>query len=222
MKEPPPAKNLFLALFACAALFCSCAEDSIKMDFAQAYIVFDWQDYENPPDQSLALFMSFASNVRRLESVNVRRGEFSWVAESPIMMQAGENQWAIVSRLEPPGLNNGTGGAFETGAYSVECVDAAGEKSESRFNLAYNSSLIQSKAEEALQSLPNAYKRLAVYSEANELLFFSAPQDNWYDDASIFRGVKNSSFYRETYMAGSVFCFMPKIYKDGEKPDGLE
>lgn len=194
----------------------------MNISYTQAYLVFDWQDSENLPDQRLCVFEELSSNVRRLESISVRKGSFAWNVDVPILLQAGGRQWAGGARLEPPLAENGETGVFEQGEYVVECVDAAGQKAESTFSIVYNAGLLEAKSGEVLDIVKGAQKKFAVYSETNELLYFDAPKENWFDADSVFKAVKNSSFYRETYSTGSVICFMPKIFKDGDKSDGLE
>lgn len=227
MKKPPPATNfnfpLLLALFfSFALLFCACSEDPISFSYAQPYLVFDWENEEDPPKQRLGVFMSFSSNVRRLESFSVRNSNFTWNVEAPIMFLAGERQWAGSVHLEPPAALNGEAGLFSNGPYSVECVDAAGKSSQGSFSLGYNSALTEAKAAEAEGLLKAPIKKVAVYSESSELLYFDVEKPDWIDDKDIFRKVKNSSYFRRTLTAGNVVCFMPKIFKDGDKSDGLE
>ena len=206
----------------CPLFFCACAEDPVNISYTQAYLVFDWQDEENPPEQRLCVFEELSSNVRRLESISVRRGSFVWNVDAPILLQTGERQWAGGARLEPPLADNGETGIFEQGEYFVECLDSAGEKADSTFSIVYNAALLEAKSGEVGEIVKSAQKKLAVYSETNELLYFDAPRENWFDAEAVFKAVKNSSFYRETFSTGSVICFMPKILKDGDKSDGLE
>ena len=124
--------------------------------------------------------------------------------------------------MEPPIKPNGEAGVFESGSYSVECMDAAGEKASANFMISYNAALLEAKPAEVEGIIPAAYKRLAVYSDSNELLYFDAPKENWFEAEAVFKGVKNSCFYREVLSAGTVVCLMPKIYKDGEKSDESE
>ena len=174
------------------------------------------------PKQRLSVFMNFTSNVRRLESFSVRNSNFLWNVEAPILLQVGGKQWAGSVHLEPPFFLNGEKGDFANGLYEVECVDAAGKSSKGNFSLGYNVKLLEAKAGEVEKILAKPTKRVAVYSESSELLYFDAEKPEWDSDESVFKAVKNSSFLRRAFMAGNVICFMPKIYKDGEKSDGLE
>ncbi len=192
------------------------------MAYTQASLVLDWQDNENPPLSRLSVFVNLSSNARRLESIQVRKGDFTWNIDSPILFESAERQWAGSPRLQPPAGRNGSPGVFEEGLYTVECVDASGEKAAGTFTLSYNAALLNAKAGEVEGILRSPQKRFALYSDSNELLYYDAAKDNWRDDEAIFKGVKDSSFYRSALSAGSAVCFMPKIFKDGEKTDGLE
>lgn len=182
----------------------------------------DWQENDGFPEQRLSVFVELASNVRRVEYLCVKYGDYVWTVESPVLLESGGRQWAGSPRLEPPPGANGTKGAFAPGDYIVECVDSAGEKTEGTFFVAYDKTLLEADVQGLLEKLPATRERYAVYSDSNELLYFDMANDRWYDDDAIFKDVKDSSFYRKALLSGNVVCFMPKIFKDGEKPDGLE
>ena len=227
MKEPPPAKNFIfpLALFFLAffsAVLCSCSEDPVDLAFVQYNLILDWNEADKAPEARLSVFAEMNSNVRRLESISVQKDGYFWTIDSPLALQGNGKQWAGSSHLEPPPKEEGAGGAFPQGQYFVECVDAAGKKADGSFNLSYNADLLAASADRALNLFPSVQKRVAVYSDANELLYFDTRKDNWIDDDSVFKGVKNSSFFRESFLIGNILCLMPKIYKNGEKSDGLD
>lgn len=152
----------------------------------------------------------------------MRNSNYVWNVDSPILFLSGDRQWAGASRLEPPPAENGESGNFDFGAYSVECVDAAGKTDQGTFSIGFNRSLLEATADKVSEIIPTAALRVAVYSESNELLYYDAPKDDWDDDARVFKSVKSSSYFRRSYVYGNLICFMPKIYKDGEKPDELE
>ena len=206
----------------CAAAFCSCSDDPINFSYVQPYFVLDWEDAEALPKQRLSVFINFSSNVRRLDSFSVKNSNYLWNVEAPVLLQAGDRQWAGSVHLEPPVFLNGEAGSFSSGLYEVECVDAAGKSSTGNFSLGYNAALLESKAGDVEKILSGPMKRVAVYSESSELLYFDVEKPERLSDESVFKSVKNSSFLRRTLTAGNVICFMPKIYKDGEKSDGLE
>ena len=227
MNKPPPATNftfpLFIAsLILAAPFFLACSDDPVHVSSTQSYLVLDWPDEESFPSQRLSVFVELGSNARRVERLSIKHGDYVWNVESPILIQSAGRQWAGSSRLEPPQGINGAAGVFEAGDYFVECVDAAGKSSEGTFFVAYDKSLLETLAADLPQKLPAVRERLAVYSESNELLYYDVRNDKWYDDAMVFKGVKNSSFYRKALMSGTVVCFEPKIFKDGEKSDESE
>ena len=228
MKKPPPAINLYfslaaiLALFFFAPLLVSCSDDPVALAATQSQLVFDWPDYESVPEQRLSVFVEFSSNVRRVELITVRHGQFVWNIENPVMIQAGDRQWAGASNLEPPPGENAVSGVFESGLYSVECVDAQGEKTQGSFSINYDREIMSDNAASFVEKGIFKNARVAVYSESNELLYFDVKKENWIDAETLFKGVKNSSLYRDVFMSGNLICFMPKIFKGGEKADVLE
>ncbi len=227
MKKPPPADNFFSALFVLSIaffsfVFCACSDEPVKVSFTQAYLILDWENEEDFPVERLSVFLNLSTDVRRVDYFTVKNSEYTWNVESPIMFEAGDRQWIGSSSLSPPSALNAEPGIFPNGSYSVQCVDAAGRDSSSSFFLNYNMALLETKAGDVESILASAAKRISVYSESNELLYFDTQKDEWRDDKDIFANIKDSYYYRKSYVSGNLFCFMPKIYKDGEKPDGLE
>lgn len=235
MKKPPPAdnRNFSLAFFIAAAfvfsfsLF-SCSDDPVATAAVQANLIMDWEDGQSLPVERLSVFVELSSNVRRVESFSVKSGEYSWNVDSPILFESGSRKWAGWTHLEPPPAAPGKRAAFPLGSYEAECVDAAGKKDKAVFAIVINAALREATSDkiEGLVSVPQ--KRVAVYSDSGELLYFDSAKNNWLNDEAIFSGVKDSAYYRNSISAGSALCFMPKIYKDkkenenGEQSNGLE
>ena len=233
MNEPPPANNCkptLLFLLLALALFCaaSCSEDPIDAASVQANLILDWEDDQSLPSERLSVFIELSSNVRRVESFTVASGEYSWNVDSPILFESGGRQWAGWPHLEPPPAKNGQRPLFPLGNYEVECVDAAGKKDKATFSIIINAALLDANASQVEGLIHAPQKRVAVYSDSGELLYFDSAKSNWLGGATIFNGVKDSSYYRDTIASGSALCFMPKKYKDnkenknGEQSDGLE
>lgn len=230
MKKPPPADNFFFAVFFSLAAFfslplCSCSDDAVDAASAQANLILDWEDEQSLPTERLSVFVEISSNVRRLESFSVKSGPYTWNVDSPIVFMAGENQWAGWPRLEPPLVDAKERPLFPLGNYQIECVDAAGKKDTASFSITFNAALLDATVDKVEGLLPAPQKRIAVYSESNELLYFDSPKSSWLNDESIFKDVKDSSYYRNTIANGNALCFFPKKFKEakeGEKPDAVE
>ena len=230
MKKPPPADNRIFSLFLLlpalfAFCFCSCSDDAVDVTTVSANLILDWQDERSLPEERLSVFVEVSSNARRVESFSVKSGDYTWNVESPILFQDQNRQWAGWPHLSPPPGSDGERGLFPLGEYLVECVDAAGKKDTATFSIVINAALLDSDPRQAESILYYVTKKVAVYSESNELLYFDAAKNNWFDDAAIFAGVNDSAFYRNTLSSGSALCLMPKIFKeskDGKKSDGLE
>lgn len=215
MEKPPPEKfNLislsFLAF--CFVLF-SCAEDGVDAPEAQANIVFDFEDEKNP-SQRLSVFVAVFSNVRRVENISVKHGEYFWKIENPILFQSQENSWAGYMHLSPPSNLK----KIPRGEYSFECVDAAGNSAQGNFLIDYDENLFGEFSSEKFSG-GKWSERIAVYSEIGELLHFSKNEKN-YDDEKFFRDIKDSHFLRHVYQAQNVICLGPKIFKGGVDENG--
>ncbi|MBR5966945.1 MAG: hypothetical protein IK015_12600 [Treponema sp.] len=233
MNKPPPAANFKPSLFVLLAAFFavslySCSEDPVAAASVQAHLILDWEDDQSLPVERLSVFIETSSNVRRVESFLVKSGDYTWNVDSPIAFQSGDRQWVGWPHLEPP-----PGAArplFPLGNYQVECVDAAGKKDTATFSIVINAALLDAQAVQVENLISAPQKRIAVYSDSNELLYFDTAKNNWIGDTAIFSSVKDSSYYRTSIAAGSALCFLPKKFKeakeqetkDGEQSDGLE
>ncbi len=228
MSKPPPDCKIFISLFSVlllnsfALVISACSEDPVNVSAVNASVVFDWQDNETLPSQRLSVFVETVSNVRRVESLLVKNTDYSWNIESPLMVRDGQRQWAGYMHLEPPPAGDDGLGKFPQGLYSLECIDAAGHKSGQTFTVHYNYDLLKTYAVQAEEKISEMNKKIAVYSEQDELLFFDKPSDRWLDDAAVFKNVRHSFYMRKAYIGGGVICLLPKIYKEGANPDGID
>lgn len=214
--------------------FFSCSDDPVDTAAVQAHLILDWEDEQSLPVERLSVFVEVSSNVRRVESFSVKNGDYTWNVDSPIVFQSGDRQWVGWPHLEPP--PNAARPLFPLGSYSVECVDAAGKKDTGLFSIVINAALLDANASQVDGLITAPQRRVAVYSESNELLYFDTARNNWLSDEAIFSGVKDSSYYRNTIASGSAICFLPKKMKEqpketetietenneGEQSDGLE
>ena len=215
MEKPPPEKFNFLSLpfLAFCFLFVSCAENNVDAPEAQANIVFDFEDEKNPA-QRLSVFVSVFSNVRRVENISVKHGEYFWKIENPILFQSQENSWAGYMHLSlPSNLEK-----FPRGEYFFACVDAAGNSAQGNFLIDYEEDLLGEFSSEKFSG-GKWSERIALYSEIGELLHFSKNEKN-YGDEKFFHDIKDSHFLRHVYQARNVICLGPKIFKGGVDENG--
>lgn len=217
MEEPPPNKICFLAILFIAICFCvSCTEDKVAIVYAKPNIVLDFAE-TGIPLQRLSVFVQITSNVRRLDYIVVKSGEYTWTIEEPFIFEYEEKSWAGYMHLEPPSNL----GKFPKGKYSFEVVDAIGGKAEGSFSVSYDDELIDKEFSAKIFSARKWKERVAVYSEQSELLYFDAPKEDWKNDKQVFSFVKDSDFLRCVFEIGMQICFAPKIYKDGGSKNEL-
>lgn len=212
MNEPPPNK---LFLFLLPLLFCACSDDALDLARINSSLVLDFADSESLPSQRLSVWAEVSSNVRRVESILVQNGEYSWRIDEPLLISEGQRQWAGYMRLEPSPLEN----SFVPGSYSVKITDAAGNTADGSFRLSYDMELSEKNAAFASEKLSAAVSRVAVYSESGDLLYFAKGEPSWYTDSDIFRAYKDADFFRRVISGGGVVCLLPKTYRDGDKSD---
>ena len=217
MDKPPPCKIHFFSILFSVLVFASCTEDSIAIVSSDAKIVFDFEDEDNPV-QRLSVFVKPSSNVRRIESIDVKFSDgkemYSWKIENPILFQSGKESWAGYPHLEASGNLK----KFPKGSYDFECVDAAGNSEQGIFFVDYDENLLGGFSSENFLG-EKWSEQVALYSGIGELLVLSKNEKK-YGDEKFFQDIKDSNFLRHIYQARNVICLGPKVFKGGVDENG--
>lgn len=217
MDKPPPCKIHFFSILFSVLVFASCTEDSIAIVSSDAKIVFDFEDEGNPV-QRLSVFVKPSSNVRRIESIDVKFSDgkemYSWKIENPILFQSGKESWAGYPHLEASANLK----KFPKGSYDFECVDAAGNSEHGIFFVDYDENLLGGFSSENFSG-EKWSEQVALYSGIGELLVLSKNEKK-YGDEKFFQDIKDSNFLRHIYQARNVICLGPKVFKGGVDENG--
>lgn len=217
MDKPPPYKIHFFSILFSVLVFASCTEDSIAIVSSDAKIVFDFEDEGNPV-QRLSVFVKPSSNVRRIESIDVKFSDgkemYSWKIENPILFQSGKESWAGYPHLEASANLK----KFPKGSYDFECVDAAGNSEQGIFFVDYDENLLGEFSSENFSG-EKWSEQVALYSGIGELLVLSKNEKK-YGDEKFFQDIKDSNFLRHIYQARNVICLGPKVFKGGVDENG--
>ena len=217
MEKPPPCKIHFFSILFSVLVFASCTEDSIAIVSSDAKIVFDFEDEGNPV-QRLSVFVKPSSNVRRIESIDVKFSDgkemYSWKIENPILFQSGKESWAGYPHLEASANLK----KFPKGSYDFECVDAAGNSEQGIFFVDYDENLLGEFSSENFLG-EKWSEQVALYSGIGELLVLSKNEKK-YGDEKFFQDIKDSNFLRHIYQARNVICLGPKVFKGGVDENG--
>lgn len=217
MDKPPPCKIHFFSILFSVLVFASCTEDSIAIVSSDAKIVFDFEDEGNPV-QRLSVFVKPSSNVRRIESIDVKFSDgkemYSWKIENPILFQSGKESWAGYPHLEASANLK----KFPKGSYDFECVDAAGNSEQGIFFVDYDENLLGGFSSENFSG-EKWSEQVALYSGIGELLVLSKNEKK-YGDEKFFQDIKDSNFLRHIYQARNVICLGPKVFKGGVDENG--
>ena len=217
MDKPPPCKIHFFSILFSVLVFASCTEDSIAIVSSDAKIVFDFEDEGNPV-QRLSVFVKPSSNVRRIESIDVKFSDgkemYSWKIENPILFQSGKESWAGYPHLEASANLK----KFPKGSYDFECVDAAGNSEQGIFFVDYDENLLDEFSSENFLG-EKWSEQVALYSGIGELLVLSKNEKK-YGDEKFFQDIKDSNFLRHIYQARNVICLGPKVFKGGVDENG--
>ena len=217
MDKPPPCKIHFFSILFSVLVFASCTEDSIAIVSSDAKIVFDFEDEGNPV-QRLSVFVKPSSNVRRIESIDVKFSDgkemYSWKIENPILFQSGKESWAGYPHLEASANLK----KFPKGNYDFECVDAAGNSEQGIFFVDYDENLLGEFSSENFSG-EKWSEQVALYSGIGELLVLSKNEKK-YGDEKFFQDIKDSNFLRHIYQARNVICLGPKVFKGGVDENG--
>lgn len=218
MDYPPVAIRLSFLIFSLLLIFTGCSSHGIEITFYEVNVVFDYQDESSFPTESLAVFLGFSSDVRRIEGMTVRCNENRelWTVGDPVIFGEGSSQWMGYSGLKAP-----DGEVIHNGSYTVKVTDSEGHQKEGAFMLDADERFRKLYSVQVKETFnENVRERIAVYSSDGELLFFDRPKEEWKNDDDLFwRTFKDAHHVRTVYSSGNTVCLMPVIYKSNNKQE---
>ncbi|MCR4823638.1 MAG: hypothetical protein K5873_12290 [Treponema sp.] len=197
---------IFLAFF--SFFIFSCSDSEADVAIVTSSIIFDYYDNESLPSQRLAVFLQVTNDVQRTDSFTISHDKsgYSWNVVKPGIFRGMNKNYAYSANLSAP-----VGEYIPTGLYSVVYFDAAGSEDSVTFSVNYKEELKSSKASDCQQILGNSIENIAIYDDAEELLFMGKAKSNWKTNANILKDYKLASTKRICYVnpGNTVICMMP-------------
>lgn len=185
-------------------------------------MVYDFKDEDSFPESRLSVFLQVEGNVRHGESILLASDESSleWRCSGKdlVKIERGGNCWAGSCNFYPV-----KGECFPEGKYTVIYEDKAERESEMEFSLSYPEKISACKVADIPDAIEIPYKKkIAVYSNKDELLFLGDKPLHWEDNEDVLMDYNNAWFTRVcyTFSKNTVYCLMPPVElgnKDFEK-----
>lgn len=214
-------QKIYLIIAAAASFFfLSCAESTPELSSVTGTAVFDFADNNSVPSVRISLFVSTASDARRVQKITATclKSGYQWIIDNPRVISSDGKQWAGYTNIEPR-----TGETIATGKYSVLYTDAAGRETDMYFNISYPESLLTAKTDTIRACITSPLEdTAALYDAAGQLIYFGKAKESWqtadkvlfdYPDALIRRSCLSTPDL-------SVICMLPPENLKQTKTDG--
>lgn len=202
-----------------AVLLFSCSSSSPELSVATGTVIFEYKDEVSLPETRLAVFASARSDTRRVSTITMRSDltNYMWKSASPQVFQAGGYYWVGHHNFSPKEDES-----LPKGRYTFFYKDLAGEEAKMNFMVSYPDEILTASAAEAVELAASSSameKRIALYDEDGNIVFFDKPKSAWTDWKQIRReynvAVKKRYVYCKTDF--SVMIFMPVDYWKSEE-----
>lgn len=192
----------------------SCSSEDPSVSSSSYKLIYDFKDEESLPDVSLSVFVAVESDETRGESLRIinEKSGLEWKCSGAELrkIEANEdNKWVGYTNFRPA-----KDSSFPKGLYSVCYEDKSELEAESSFRLLYPDELAGAKSSDFPQifTVPSV-KKIAIYSNEDELLFFGEEPHTWENNENILMELKTAWCKRVCYCinGNSVLCLMPPV-----------
>lgn len=219
MKSGPTCKKILVYFLFCLlfSFIFSCADTDPEIVNVQGYLIFDYQSQDEKPLVKLAAFVETSSDVHRVESINLKclENNYSWQCSDPLIFANENCQWAGYTDFYLPVDEN-----FKNGSYLLEYADAQEKTVSSSFSLSYPEENLKKQLKEITDDIKSSsIEEICVYDSAGTVLFYGLRRPSWKEDANIFSSIKNSSYFRISYVSNNdaTIYILPAVYKNAKK-----
>ncbi len=212
------AKHFIIFIFSAILLFLvSCADTDPSIASVSGYLIFDYENETEKPFVKLAAFIETESDVHRVERISLKclENNYSWTCSDPLIFSNESKQWAGFTEFYLPQDEN-----FKTGLYEMEYNDAQEKTVSSSFSLSYpQENLVRQLSEITEEIKADSREEICIYDSSGTILFYGMPRASWKQDSNIFAAIKNSAYYRISYVSNkdAVIYMLPAVYKNPQK-----
>lgn len=212
------ARTVLKIIFAPLAFmsFFSCRQSDASVLSTSGTVVFDYVDFENPPDVRLSVFLNTEHEAQRAQQIYIlsKNDGYSWRVLSPVIFFADNRNWTGHGNLRVP-----EGEKFSTGRYEVKYTDAQGNDAESAFILNYDEKLYESTALDFSKNVSGRLnERIVLFDKDMNIIYFGSKRNTWKTQKHVGRDFFNAAFYRKSVSnaSGSLLFLLPVQELDRE------
>lgn len=206
----------------------SCSQSTPVLTFTKWCVVFEYNNDELP-ESRLSMFIEAGENVKRVERLIVSNesSNLSWTIEDLVLLQSADRLFCGYPNFVVQSEDR-----IPVGRYVITFVQADGTEKQISANVTYDEIFYNSKSQDIprIMNEKNGSKKIAIYSQENDLLYYGDKKDSVETNEKIAKKYENALYYNEIWSTpnDTVICIMPeifvreKIYKKTENDKSLE
>lgn len=199
-------RNVALLVLLFSVLFFSCSDDGAKIASAESSLIFDYG--KTPPDMRLSVFVNSETDLRLASGIKIesKSANLEWNCDDLVKFEdKASNAWAGCANITAA-----LGMRIPLGEYVLTYSDMAGNEDEISFYVDYPENILNLKPEDFSDD-GEFEKKIAVYAENGDLLYYGSVKKEWNSKDAVFDGYKDAGFVRICYASknDSVICLMP-------------
>lgn len=189
----------------------SCSNEMPSADYVKASVIVEYADENSLPEGRFSVFAGLSSDSRYARSISVVHEEsgLEWNCIEPFLFTSNDSRkWIGCTRFSLP-----EGFAVPEGNYTLVYEDKGENESKLFFDLSPSDEYMSYKAGEYPKVLKNYSKRITLYSNSGELLYYGERKSSWKKNQDIFVDYSNACMSRDCYLVegGRVLIILPPV-----------
>ncbi len=208
-------RHRFLKEFPAVLLFVflvsSCSNEMPSMDYVKATVIVEYENEDSLPVGRFSVFAGLSSDSRYAKSISVHHEDsgLEWNCFEPFLFTSADSKnWVGYTKFQLP-----RGFSVPEGNYKMTYEDKGENEVSLSFDLSPSDEYMGYKASQYPEVLKNYRKRMALYSNTGDLLFYGEKKKNWKKNQDIFADYSNACVSRDCYLVegGSVLILLPSV-----------
>lgn len=201
----------FPAVFLLILFFSSCSTEMPSADYVKATVIVEYNDDNSLPSGRFSVFAGVSSDIRYGRSVSVIHEEsgLEWNCTEPFVFTSNDSRkWIGSSRFLMP-----EGFSVPDGKYIMIYEDKGENEVKLSFDLSASDEFMNYKTAQYPGVLKNYKKRIILYSNTGDLIFYGEKKNSWKKNQDIFAEYSNACSSRDCYLVdgGSVLILLPSV-----------
>lgn len=180
-------------------------------DYVKATVIVEYEKEDSLPVGRFSVFAGISSDIRYARSISVVHEEsgLEWNCSEPFTFTSSDSKkWVGSTRFQLP-----EGFSVPEGNYTMTYEDKGENEVKVPFDLSSSDEYMSYKASEYPGVLKNYKKRIVLYSNSGDLLFYGEKKNSWKSNQDIFAEYSNACTSRECYLieGGRVLILLPSV-----------